>query len=62
MENVAFVVIGVDMAEFPPRQFSTAFWDVSPESVAESVAGAVAAAYEALGVGKLEIRVIPISD
>ena len=61
MENVAFVVIGVDMAEFPPRQFSTAFWDVSPESVAESVAGAVAAAYEALGVGKLEVLIIPIT-
>ena len=63
MENVAhsFVVVGVDMAEFPPRQHSTAFWEVSPELVAESVAGAVAAAYEALGSGDIEIRIIPIT-
>ena len=63
MENVAhsFVVVGVDMSEFPPRQYSTAFWEVSPELVTESVAGAVAAAYEALGSGDIEIRIIPIT-
>ena len=57
----SFVVIGVDMLEFPPKQFSTAFWEISPESVAESVAVAVAAAYERLGSGEIEIRIIPIT-
>ena len=63
MENVAysFVVVGVDTAEFPPRQFSTAFWEISPESVADSVAGAVAAAYENLGSGEIEILIVPIT-
>lgn len=62
-ETVAysFVVVGVDTAEFPPRQFSTAFWEISPESVADSVAGAVAAAYEDLGDGEIEIRIVPIT-
>ena len=55
-----FVVIGVDTLEFPPRQFSTTFWGISPESVADSVAGAVAAAYERLGSGEIEIRIIPM--
>ena len=57
----SFVVIGVDMLEFPPKQFSTVFWEISPESVADAVAGAVAAAYEALGSGEIEIRIIPIT-
>ena len=65
MENelvaYSFVVIGMDTSNFPPRQFSTAFWEVSPELVADAVAGAVAAAYEALGVGDVEVRVIPIT-
>ena len=61
MENVSLVVVGLDMAEFPPRQYTTAFWEVSPEVAAEFVAGAVAAAYEALGSGKIEIRIIPIT-
>ena len=63
MENVAhsFVVVGVDTSEFPPRQFSTPFWEISPESVADSVAGAVAAAYEKLGSGEIEIRIVPIT-
>jgi hypothetical protein len=61
MENVSFVVVGVDAANFPPRQFSTAFWEISPESVADAVAGAVAAAYEALGYGGIEIRIVPIT-
>ena len=63
MENVvhSFVVVGVDLTEFPPRQFSTPFWEISPESVADAVAGAVAAAYEALGSGEIEIRIIPIT-
>lgn len=61
MENVSFVVIGVDTLQFPPRQFSTAFWEISPESVADAVAGAVAAAYEALGDGEIEVRIIPIT-
>ena len=61
MENVSFVVIGVDTSDFPPRQFSTAFWEISPESVADFVAGAVATAYERLGSGEIEIRIIPIT-
>ena len=63
METVAysFVVVGVDTVEAPPRQFSTPFWEIPPESVADSVAGAVAAAYENLGSGEIEVRIIPIT-
>lgn len=64
MEKVtyySFVVVGVDTSEFPPKQFSTAFWEISPESVADSIAGAVAVAYEVLGNGGIEIRIIPIT-
>ena len=64
MENIivySFVVIGLDTSNFPPRQFSTAFWEISPESVADAVAGAIAVAYEALGVGEIEVRVISIT-
>ena len=65
MENVtvaySFVVIGVDTSNFPPRQFSTAFWEIPGESIADSVAGAVAGAYEALGDGEIEVRIIPIT-
>ena len=63
MENVAysFVVVGVDMSEFPPRQFSTAFWEIPLGSVADSLVGAVAMAYERLGTGELEIRIVPIT-
>ena len=57
----SFVVIGVDTSEFPPRQFSAAFWEVSPKLVADAVAGAVATAYEHLGCGDIEIRIIPIA-
>ena len=62
-ENVAysFVVVGVCALQFPPRQFSTAFWEIPPESVAASVAGAVAAAYECLGSGEIELHIIPIT-
>ena len=62
-ENVAysFVVVGVDISQFLPRQFSTPFWGIPPESVANSVAGAVAAAYEKLGSGEIEIRIVPIT-
>ena len=62
-ENVAysFVVVGVYTLQFPPRQFSPAFWEIPPESVADSVAGAVAAAYEKLGSGEIEIRIVPIT-
>ena len=62
-ENVAysFVVVGMDTSAFPPRQFSTAFWETPPESVADFVAGAVATAYERLGSGAIEIRIIPIT-
>ena len=63
MENVAysFVVVGMDTSNFPPKQFSTVFWELSPESVADFVAGAVATAYEALGHGAIEIRIVPIT-
>ena len=61
MEKVSFVVIGVDTSDFPPKQFSTAFWEIPPESVADFVAGAVATAYETIGHGGIEIRIIPIT-
>ena len=60
MENFSFVVIGVDTSKFPPRQFSTPFWEIPPESVADAVAGAVAAAYECLWSGEIEVRIIAI--
>jgi len=40
---------------------STAFWEISPESVADGVAVAVAAAYETLGHGEIEVRIVPIT-
>ena len=64
MENIivySFVVIGLDTSNFPPRQYSAAFWEISPESVADAVAGAIAVAYEALGVGEIEVRVVSIT-
>ena len=63
MENVAhsFVVVAVDATEFPPRHFSTAFWGVPPKCVADSIAGAVAIAYERLKSGDIEIRIVPIT-
>ena len=61
MENFSFVVIGVDTSKFPPRQFSTAFWEIPPDAVADAVAGAVAAAYEGLWSGEIEIKIIPIT-
>ena len=62
METVtySFVVVGVDISEIPPRQFSTPFWEIPPESVADSVAEAVAAVYEALGYGEIKIKIIPL--
>ena len=57
----SFVVIGVDTEAFPPRQFSTAFWEIYPEAIAESVAGAVAAAHECLGHGEIKIHILPIN-
>ena len=65
MENetvvYSFVVIGVDTSNFPPRQFSTAFWEIPQEAVAGAVAESVAAAYEALGDGGIEVRILPIT-
>ena len=63
MENIthSFVVVGVDTSNFPPKQFSTVFWEIPPESVADFVAGAVATAYEHLGSGGIEIRIIQIT-
>ena len=57
----SFAVVCVDTSNFPPRQFSTAFWRISPKYVADSIAGAVATAYERLESGELEIRIIPIT-
>ena len=57
----SFAVVCVDTSEFPPRQFSTAFWGVSAKCVADSIAGAVATAYKRLDSGELEVRIIPIT-
>lgn len=63
MEKVtySFVVVGVDTSEFPPKQFSTAFWEIPQEEVADYVAGAVAAAYETIGHVGIGVHIVPIT-
>ena len=58
---VSFVVVAVTPEEFPPRTYSVAYWDLT-ESVAKGIIAAdIAAAYEKLGVGILDIRVLPLA-
>ena len=58
---VSFVVTAVTVEEFPPRTYSAPYWEVARAEVSEIVAGEISKAYESLGVGALDIRVIPIT-
>ena len=58
---VSFVVTAVTTEEFPPRTYSAPYWEVAGTAVPEIVANEVSRAYEKLGVGTLDIRVIPIT-
>ena len=57
---VSFVVTAVTTEEFPPRTYSAPYWEVANTDVPELVANEASRAYEKLGVGTLDIRVIPI--
>ena len=58
---VSFVVTAVTTEEFPPRTYSTPYWEVTKTAALELMANELAKAYEKLGVGTLDIRVIPIT-
>ena len=58
---VSFVVTAVTAEEFPPRTYSAPYWEVAETDVSEIVANEVSRAHEKLGVGTLDIRVIPIT-
>ena len=58
---VSFVVTAVTTEEFPPRTYSAPYWEVAKTGVSEIVAKEISRAYEKLGVGTLDIRVIPIT-
>ena len=58
---VSFVVTAVTTGEFPPRTYSAPYWEVGFRDVSGIVAGEISRAYENLGVGSLDIRVIPIT-
>ena len=58
---VSFVVIAVTTEEFPPRTYSAPYWEVAAASAPEIIAGEISKAYESLGTGALDIRVIPIT-
>ena len=58
---VSFVVTAVTTEEFPPRTYSAPYWEVATTGVSEIVANEVSRAYERLGIGTLDIRVIPIT-
>ena len=58
---VSFVVTAVTTEEFPPRTYSAPYWEVAKTDVSEIVANEVSRAHEKLGVGTLDIRVIPIT-
>ena len=58
---VSFVVTAVTTEEFPPRTYSAPYWEVAGTVALEIIANEIAKAYEKLGVGTLDIRVIPIT-
>ena len=58
---VSFVVTAVTTEEFPPRTYSAPYWEVAKTDVSGIVANEVSRAHEKLGVGTLDIRVIPIT-
>ena len=58
---VSFVVTAVTTEEFPPRTYSAPYWEVAKTAALEFIANEIAEAYEKLGVGTLDIRVIPIT-
>ena len=58
---VSFVVTAVTTEEFPPRTYSAPYWEVAGTAASEIVANEISRAYEKLGTGTLDIRVIPIT-
>lgn len=61
IEYVSFVVTAVTLDEFPPRTYSAPYWELARDSAPEIIANEIAAAYEKLGVGALDIRVTQIT-
>ena len=58
---LSFVVTAVTTGEFPPRTYSAPYWELAETVALEIIANEIAEAYEKLGVGTLDIRVIPIT-
>lgn len=58
---VSFVVTAVTTEEFPPRIYSAPYWELAESVALEIIANEIAEAYEKLGVGTLDIRVLPIT-
>jgi hypothetical protein len=61
LEFVSFVVTAVTTNEFPPRTYSAPYWELARTVATEIISNEIAEAYEKLGVGALDIRVIPIT-
>ena len=61
LEFVSFVVTAITLDEFPPRTYSASYWELARTVALEIIANEIAEAYEKLGVGALDIRVIPIT-
>ena len=61
LEVVSFVVTAITLGEFPPRMYSAPYWELALTVAPEIIANEIAEAYEKLGVGALDIRVIPIT-
>ena len=58
---VSFVVVAMTTEEFPPRISAAPYWELAETAALEVIAAEIAEAYEKLGVGALDIRVLPIS-
>ena len=61
LNYVSFVITAITTEEFPPRVYSTPFWEVAGTDVSEIIAREIPRAYEILGVAALDIRVTPIT-